>query len=478
MPKMMFINPHPAQRRGEESISVIVQMPLNLAYLAALTPPTWEKDMIDEVIDTALDDDGNLTFEADAVAITALTYQSPRAYEIAAAAKKRGMKVIMGGIHANALPDEASPYVDAVCLGEGEPVWSEIIADLDAGTLKPRYDGGLPDLSILKDTRPDREWCREKYGYKYSSIVTTKGCPFRCEFCSVPGFQGRAFRERPPEHVWAEMQETTYDGLMLAEDNFYGYSKRANERARVLFKGMVERGIWKNWFGFSTLATASDEVMLDAMAKSGCFGFLIGLESNNEEVLKRMVKDVNLRLGLDKMGQNIKRIHDYGMIVWGSVIFGADGDDQYSFERMVDYILGNSIDILTFGISTPLPETPMYHRLKAEDRIFRTNYPTDWYYYGTDHITYKLHKMRLEEFIRGMEYAYQQLYSLEARRARFKRTLAVTNNKRTSMFAYRVTQDWQTVFAQVIHNLHALYDSGAYPAERAQVQGAELLAAN
>jgi Domain of unknown function (DUF4070) len=187
-----------------------------------------------------------------------------------------------------------------------------------------------------------------------------------------------------------------------------------------------------------------------------------------------MVKDVNLRLGVDKMARNIQRIHDYGMIVWGSVIFGADGDDRYSFERMVDYILENSIDILTFGISTPLPETPMYHRLHNEGRIFRTNYPTDWFYYGTDHVTYKLQKMRLEEFIRGMEYAYAQLYSLEARRARFKRTLAATGNKRTAMFAYRVTQDWQTVFAQVIDNLHKLYDSGAYPAEQTLVQGAEL----
>jgi radical SAM superfamily enzyme YgiQ (UPF0313 family) len=478
MPKIVLINPHPPQRRGEESISVIVQMPLNLAYLSALTPPTWEKDLIDEVVDTALDDDGRLTFDADAIALTALTYQSPRAYQIARAAKARGMKVVMGGIHANALPAEAGQYVDAVCTGEAEPVWRQVMADLEAGTLEPRYDGGLPDLGILAGTRPDREWCREKYGYKYSSIVTTKGCPFRCEFCSVPGFQGRAFRERPVEDVWAEMQATSYEGLMLAEDNFYGYSKRANERARKLFGGMVERGIWKNWFGFSTLATASDDVMLDAMAKSGCFGFLIGLESNNEEVLKRMVKDVNLRLGVDKMAQNIQRIHDYGMIVWGSVIFGADGDDRYSFERMVDYILENSIDILTFGISTPLPETPMYHRLRGEGRIFRTNYPEDWFYYGTDHVTYRLQKMRLEEFIRGMEYAYQQLYSLEARRARFKRTLAATNNRRTAMFAYRVTQDWQTVFAQVIHNLHRLYDSGAYPAEQTMVPGADLAAAH
>src|SRR5205809_5569241 len=101
--KIVFVNPHPPQRRGEESISVIVQMPLNLAYLAALTPPTWEKHLVDEVVDCALDDDGQLTFDADVVALTALTYQSARAYTIAKAARAQGMKVLMGGIHAAAL---------------------------------------------------------------------------------------------------------------------------------------------------------------------------------------------------------------------------------------------------------------------------------------------------------------------------------------------------------------------------------------
>src|SRR6266516_1100489 len=116
-----------------------------------------------------------------------------------------------------------------------------------------------------------------------------------------------------------------------------------------------------------------------------------------------MVKDVNLRLGIDNMARNIHRIHDHGMIVWGSVIFGSDGDDRDSFARMVDYVLENSIDILTFGISTPLPETPMHRRLRADNRIFRNSYPDDWLYYGTDHVTYSFQNMRLEEFIQGME---------------------------------------------------------------------------
>ncbi len=324
------------------------------------------------------------------------------------------MKVVMGGIHVSAMVEEAQRHADAVCTGEAELTWRQILDDFARGELQPLYDGGLPSLELVGRVHPDREFCRQKYGYKYSSIVTTKGCPFRCEFCSVPVFQGRQFRERPVEDVWAEMEATKYKGLMLAEDNFYGYSKRANERARQLFLGMVERGMWKDWFGFSTLATGQDLVMLDAMAKSGCFGFLIGLESNSEDVLKKMVKDVNLRLGVSRMADSIKNIHDHGMIVWGSVIFGADGDDKDCFRRMVDYILENSLDVLTYGISTPLPNTPMHKRLLGEGRIFRSNYPNDWFHYGTDHVTYALDKMRLEDFIEGMHYVYDHLYTKEA----------------------------------------------------------------
>jgi radical SAM superfamily enzyme YgiQ (UPF0313 family) len=468
--KVVFVNPHPPERHGEESISVIVQMPLNLAYLAALTPPEeWERDLIDETVELALDEQGEPIFDADLVAITSLTYQSPRAYEIATACRRRGMRVVMGGIHASAMVAEAQRHADAVCIGEAEVVWRRILDDFSREQLQPLYDGGLPSLELVGQVHPDREFCREKYGYKYSSIVTTKGCPFRCEFCSVPVFQGRQFRERPVEDVWAEMESTNYKGLMLAEDNFYGYSKRANDRARRLFQGMVERRLWKDWFGFSTLATGQDLVMLDAMAKSGCFGFLIGLESNSEDVLKKMVKDVNLRLGVARMADSIKNIHDHGMIVWGSVIFGADGDDRGCFRRMVDYVLENSLDVLTYGISTPLPNTPMHKRLLGEGRIFRAAYPDDWFHYGTDHVTYKLEKMTLEEFIEGMHYVYDHLYTKEALRARFRHSLQVTGNPRTALFAYRVGQDWQRVFQQILQNLHALYDSGAYPAEGGSV---------
>ena len=460
MKKLMLINPHEPGRFGEESISVIVQMPLNLAYLAALTPPHWEVDIVDENVDLAVDPRTGLpTFgDADLVAVTGVTYHASRAYEIATACRKAGIPAVMGGIHATTMSDEAGKYFDSVVKFDAENVWTQVLQDAEQGTLKPLYDGGAPDLGILKNIWPNRELMRKKYSYEFSSIVTTKGCPLRCEFCSVPTFQPD-FRQRPYEDVLDEMEATTYKGLMFAEDNFYGHSKRSNERARSLFQGMVDRKVKKDWFGFTALNISEDPVALAAMAESGCFGMLLGIESTNPEVLKQMNKKVNLHL---EYKTALDRIHSHGLIVWGSIIFGADGDDKDCFKRMVDFIMDKGIDALTFGIECALPRTPLHRRLEAEGRIFRTNFPTDWKYYDTANLNHRVKGMTLTEFIEGMEYVYKSVYTTERLRERFRISLRKTGNARNSLFAYRVGQDWKQVFEQVLKNLRTMYDSGVY----------------
>jgi radical SAM superfamily enzyme YgiQ (UPF0313 family) len=458
--KLVLINPHEPGRFGEESISVIVQMPLNLAYLAAMTPPHWEIDVVDENIESAIDArTGGPSFgQADLVAITGVTHHASRAYDIATACRRAGLKTVMGGIHATTMADEAARYFDSVVKFDAEPVWGRLLEDVERDALQPVYDGGAPDLGILKSVWPDRELMRKKYNYEFSSIVTTKGCPLRCEFCSVPTFQPD-FRQRPHEDVLDEMEATTYKGLMFAEDNFYGHSKKSNERARNLFQGMVDRGVKKNWFGFTALNVSEDPVALAAMEKSGCFGMLLGIESTNPEVLKQMNKKVNLHL---QYKEALDRIHGNGLIVWGSVIFGADGDDQHCFKRMVDFIYEQGIDALTFGIECALPRTPLHKRLSAEGRLFRNDFPHDWRYYDTAHLTHRLKGMTLEEFIEGMQYVYDSVYTTERLRERFRISLRNTGNARNSLFAYRVGQDWQQVFEQVLVNLRIMYDSGAY----------------
>ena len=459
--KLVLVNPHPAGRFGEEDIRVIVQMPLNLAYVAAHTPPEWEVDLIDETLEPAVDERGELTFEADLVGLTCLTYQAPRAYAIAAAARARGIPVVIGGTHATTATEEAQERCDAVVVGEAEGVWGRLLADLERGELQPLYDGCFPELDYLR-TYPRRELFQDKYAYKYSSIITTKGCPWRCEFCSVPMAQGRAFRERDVEDVIDEMEAVPFQGLMFAEDNFYGYKPDSNARARRLFRRMVERGVRKDWFGFTQFSTGHDREALGYMSESGCLGFLIGMESTDEQVLKRLAKGSNIKTGVANYPSAIRNIHEAGMIVWASVIWGSDFQTADQFKVMTDYILEHSIDVLTFGIHCPFPRTPLFRRMTAEDRMLRTDFPDDWIYYDTAHLTHTLSHMTLDEFVDGMQYVYDHLYGPENLRQRFVESLKRNGSRRTAMFAYKVGCDWDKVFRQVLDNLRALQASGLY----------------
>ncbi|HHT9106410.1 MAG TPA: B12-binding domain-containing radical SAM protein [Candidatus Wujingus californicus] len=467
MKKLVLINPHPIGNVGEENVSVLNQMPVNLGYLKALTPKHWQVDIIDETQEPAIDDAGDITFGgADLVGITSVSYQANRAYQIATACKKRGIPVIIGGIHATSHPEEAAKYVDCVVIREAVTLWENIITDFDKGCLQKRYDGGLTPMEIYHGLRSDRAFLKDKYKYRYSGIITTAGCPFSCEFCSVPQFQGKKYRERPIEDVLDELESIKgqYRGLILTDENFYGHSKKSNERVRDLFKGMVERGIYQNWFGFTSLNIYKDDETLDYMVKSGCVGVLIGIESINEEALKTMNKNVNLRISIEKYFEAIENIRKHGLAVWGTMVFGNDADTPETFKQVADFVLDSHVDIMTCGILCPFINTPLYMRLKGDGRLFRTNFPEDWKYYTSHHLTYILKNMSLQELIDGFQYLFDKIYSTEVLRKRFQNAKEILGikNMNAAMFAFRVNLDWQNVYQHLIQNLKELQSSGFY----------------
>lgn len=467
MKKLVLINPHPIGNVGEENVSVLNQMPVNLGYLKTLTPKHWQVDIIDETQEPAINDAGDITFGgADLVGITSVSYQANRAYQIATACKKRGIPVIIGGIHATSHPEEAAKYVDCVVIREAVTLWENIITDFDKGCLQKRYDGGLTPMEIYHGLRSDRAFLKDKYKYRYSGIITTAGCPFSCEFCSVPQFQGKKYRERPIEDVLDELESIKgqYRGLILTDENFYGHSKKSNERVRDLFKGMVERGIYQNWFGFTSLNIYNDDETLDYMVKSGCVGVLIGIESINEEALKTMNKNVNLRISIEKYFEAIENIRKHGLAVWGTMVFGNDADTPETFKQVADFVLDSHVDIMTCGILCPFINTPLYMRLKGDGRLFRTNFPEDWKYYTSHHLTYILKNMSLQELIDGFQYLFDKIYSTEVLRKRFQNAKEIlgVKNMNAAMFAFRVNLDWQNVYQHLIQNLKELQSSGFY----------------
>ncbi len=463
--KLVLISPHPADAVGEENVSVLSQMPLALAYLKALTPGGWDVDVIDETRQAALDRYGELTFDgADLVGMSVMTHQAPRAYAIARACRARGIPVVAGGIHPTSFPDEVARHVDCVCLREGFRVWTRVMEDFESRRLAARYDGGLNDLSILGGIEPDREFLRQKYGYRYTSIVGSAGCPYQCDFCFVPLFQGRKYRERPVEDVLGELKglRGRYRGMIWTDENFYGHGKLSHARTLKLFRAMAELDLGFNWFGFTSIHISEDHEVLKAMAEAGAVGVLIGFESVEPETLKLIGKRFNMRAGRDGYRRAVDAIRSHGLAVWATMMFGTDNDTPETFDRVADFVLESEVDVMTCGIYGPSPGSRMYRKLTEEGRFFRQGSTEDWRYATAMHLLHVMKRLRLRELIEGLERIYRRLFTTEVLRERFKRSSKALGNPNAALFAFRVNLDWQHVFRHLIGNLERLEESGLY----------------
>ena len=328
--------------------------------------------------------------------------------------------------------------------------------------MQRRYDAGIVKQEELGAVYPDRDFLKEKYGYRYSAITTTAGCPFNCEFCCVPLFQSKKYLHRNPEDIWNEFEmiQGQYRGLVLTDENLYGFKPDAVAHSRNTFQGLVDRGIYQNFFGFTSLNIHKDPVVLKSMHDAGCVGLLLGIESVDDYALKKMQKGLNAKIDYE---QCMKDIHRHGIAVWGAFVFGTD-QDRYpdTFKNVVDFVLTEGVDIFTCGILAPLGETNLRKRLMADNRIFRIRQPEDWKYYTAHHLTYLLRGTTLDELIEGMEYVEKHLFSLEVLRERFKRSQEELQDPNSAMFAFRVNLDWRHVMAHLVQNLRDLRDSGDY----------------
>jgi len=372
---------------------------LSLVAVAALTPPEIEVSLTDEnVEDIDFDED------VDAVGLTAMTMQAPRAYAIAEEYRRRGVKVIMGGIHASVLPQEAKQHVDAVVIGEAEEVWSEVMEDLKSGNLKPFYRAQrLASLTGLPHPRRDL-FKQEAYG-TVNCIQTSRGCPFDCDFCSVTQFFGRTYRLRPLDEVIEELKPYAGGFVIFIDDNLVGNPAYAKE----LFRRLIPLNI--RWGGQSSLTIARDDELLRLARASGCTSFFIGFESLSKENLDSMNKSFNKRQDYEEM---IKKIKDQGITIIGSFIFGLDQDDSSVFERTVSFCEKHKIDLPTYHILTPLPGTRLFKRMEAEGRLLHRR----WEEYNGSAVVFRPKLMPEETLQRGYFWAYRETYSLNSIRKR------------------------------------------------------------
>lgn len=330
---------------------------LALPILAALTPPDVKITFTDDLL-TPIDLERDLK-EVDLVGITVLTKTALRAYQIADAYRKRGVPVVLGGIHPSALPEEAKEHADSVVIGEAEKIWGPLIEDVRAKNLKPFYRQEVP-IDPKEIPRPRRDILPARGYFPLDVVQVTRGCPFRCEFCSVRKFFGDTYRFRPIPEVVEEVGNLSHRLIMFNDDNIIGNTSFSGELLQSLIP------LRKKWIGQASLSGLKEVENISLLAKSGCIGLLIGFESLSKANLMQSHKYQN---DPAEYREIIDHLHRFGITIWGSFIFGFDEDDPSIFEETVAFAIRAKLFSVVFAILTPYPETSFYQRVKKEGRL-------------------------------------------------------------------------------------------------------------
>lgn len=380
---------------------------LALPTLAALTPVNIEVLIIDENIE-----DIDFSQKADLVGISFLTSLAPRAYEIADLFRSKGVKVVLGGIHASMLPEEAIQHADSVVIGEAEEVWPKLIADFETGSLAKFYRAEcFPDL----ESSPIPRWDLLRIDcYCYFTIQVGRGCPNNCDFCSVHVFNGRRYRHKSIKRVKEELEFLKSlhpkKTVFFADDNLLakpGYAKELMETIVPL-----DLRFWAQ----ASLNNLDDEELLTKMYEAGCRVIFIGLESVSQDSLSTVHKSEINKVA--KYEEIIDKIHSSGIGVFGSFVLGMETDDEQIFEKTADFIEAAGIPFAAINVLTPLVGTRLFDRYEKEGRILSKT----WEDYTVERVCIRPNLISIDELARGRQQLLRELNSYKSLYARLRRS--------------------------------------------------------
>jgi radical SAM superfamily enzyme YgiQ (UPF0313 family) len=391
--KLLFVWPRESnlQYDSSDQMKIIIRLvskvlfirkPMTFSILAALTPEKYSIEIIErDFHDINFDKNYNL------VGITCITSNAITAYQIADEFRRRGIPVVIGGHHPSALPEEAIQHADAVVIGEAEETWPELLKDLENNRLKSfYYQKRIVGPKIIPKPRDI---------YKSGTgvgIQATRGCPYKCEFCSNSHMKfGNVYRMRPVKDVIDDIKSHT-GKLFCFQDNSLTINIKYTKK---LFKELI--GMNKKFFAYGNLnVLGKDEEFLKCASEAGCVGWLIGFESVCQKSIDSTGKKSNR---VSEYLSSVKKIHDYGMIIEASFVFGFDYDTIDIFDKTDEFVRKSEVGIPFGLILTPYPGTSLYDRLDKEKRIFTK----DWAKYDGQHVIFQPKHMTADELLINTE---------------------------------------------------------------------------
>jgi len=369
--------------------------PLTLSTLASLVPDELNAKITihDEIAEKI-----NYFDKPDLVAISAITGTANRAYAIADHYRRNGVTVVIGGVHASLIPQEAKKHADAIITGMAFDSWPQLLRDFISGNMKDHYDQAK-DMNFSNLPTPRRDLL-PKFSYvSKNSIQATFGCPYKCDFCAVISTQKKYLR-RPIDDVIKELSEmnsrfVTFIDPSPMEDKKY---------IKQLMKEMIP--LKKMWGGLATVKIAKDEELLDLAAESGCKGLLIGFETIDQNALNEVGKNFSV---VEEYIDVCKKLHDRGISINGTFIFGMDSHNKDIFKKTVDFVQENAIELPRYAIYTPFPGTAAFTKLESQNRILTKN----WSLYDVQHVVFEPNQMSAKELFDGSIWAWEETYSLK-----------------------------------------------------------------
>lgn len=366
--------------------------PLGLATLAGYLPPDADIQIQDEHVEMLdLDDSPDL------VVIQVYITSACRAYRLADHYRRKGAYVALGGLHVTSLPNEALPHADTIFLGPGEDTWPRFLADFRQRRPERMYRSQLRTLIGVPPIR--RDLIKRHLYLVPNSIVVSRGCPHVCDFCYKEAFfeGGRSFYTQPVDAALAEIERLPGRHLYFLDDHLFGDRRFAT----ALFDGM--RGMGRLWQAAGTVNAVLAPDLLERAAAAGLRSLFVGFETLNPANLVEQRKYQNLRRDYTDA---IHRLHDLGVMINGSFVFGMDADDGSVFDRTVEWAIRHGIETATFHILTPYPGTALYQRLRAQGRITSS----DWDRFDTRHVVFRPSALTATELERGYWKAYHDFY--------------------------------------------------------------------